>query len=342
MFGRKLLHILALAGAVLVVWSIAARPSGAHGPKTVYRVKPYDTLWTIARSHYGGDVRGARYGRSSTRTISPNAGQRLAARASAARARPVDGLGPSRPRRPGRWCRAGSARAYDRRWTSTSSSSAPPQAPRPPGAARARCSSAAAATGCCSTAARAPSASCCAPRSASSTSRTSSSPTSTPTTTSACPGMLKTFSLRDAGAARSRSTGRRASASCSSRSDAWSGSSTTTLELVELRAGDAVARDGYQVCAFPVTHGVPAVGYALVEEERPGRFDNDAADALGVPFGPERGALQRGEPVTLADGRVIRRRGARRAAQARAARSPTPATPRPPTPSRCSSPAPTS
>jgi nucleoid-associated protein YgaU len=59
MFGRKLLHILALAGAVLVVWSIAARPSGAHGPKTVYRVKAYDTLWTIAAAHYGGDVRNA-------------------------------------------------------------------------------------------------------------------------------------------------------------------------------------------------------------------------------------------------------------------------------------------
>ena len=59
MFGRKLLEILALAAAVLVVWSIAARPSGAHGPKTVYRVKPYDTLWTIAQTHYGGDVRNA-------------------------------------------------------------------------------------------------------------------------------------------------------------------------------------------------------------------------------------------------------------------------------------------
>ena len=77
------------------------------------------------------------------------------------------------------------------------------------------------------------------------------------------------------------------------------------LELVELRAGDAVTRDGYQVCAFPVAHGVPAVGYALVEPERPGRFDDTAADALGVPFGPERGMLQRGEPVTLADGRVV-------------------------------------
>lgn len=59
MFGRKLLEILALAAAVLLVWSIAARPSGAHGPKMVYRVKPYDTLWTIAQARYGGDVRNA-------------------------------------------------------------------------------------------------------------------------------------------------------------------------------------------------------------------------------------------------------------------------------------------
>jgi hypothetical protein len=59
MFAKRLIHIVALAAAVLVVWSIAARPSGAHGPKTYYRVKPYDTLWSIAQSHYGGDVRGA-------------------------------------------------------------------------------------------------------------------------------------------------------------------------------------------------------------------------------------------------------------------------------------------
>ena len=59
MFVRKLLQILALASAVLVIWSIAARPSGAHGPKTIYRVRPYDTLWTIAQAHYGGDVRNA-------------------------------------------------------------------------------------------------------------------------------------------------------------------------------------------------------------------------------------------------------------------------------------------
>ena len=72
-----------------------------------------------------------------------------------------------------------------------------------------------------------------------------------------------------------------------------------------LGAGGAVERDGYRIEAFAVAHGVGALGYALREDERPGRFDVDAADALGVPDGPARGALQRGEPVTLDDGRVV-------------------------------------
>jgi len=80
---------------------------------------------------------------------------------------------------------------------------------------------------------------------------------------------------------------------------------TYELELVELRAGDVLHRDGYDLVAFPVDHGVSAVGYALVEEPRPGRFDVETAEALGVPVGPERGALQRGETVTLTDGRVV-------------------------------------
>jgi ribonuclease Z len=118
------------------------------------------------------------------------------------------------------------------------------------------------------------------------------------------PGMLKTFSLRMREPALTiyGPPGLRELFGALAR---VIGKLTYELELVELRAGDAVTRDGYQVCAFPVAHGVPAVGYALVEAERPGRFDDTAADALGVPFGPERGILQRGEPVTLADGRVV-------------------------------------
>jgi ribonuclease Z len=77
------------------------------------------------------------------------------------------------------------------------------------------------------------------------------------------------------------------------------------LELVEVRGGDALERDGYRLLVVPVVHGAAAVGYALVEEPRPGRFDADTADALGIPVGPERGVLQRGESVTLPDGRVL-------------------------------------
>jgi ribonuclease Z len=77
------------------------------------------------------------------------------------------------------------------------------------------------------------------------------------------------------------------------------------LETVELEPGDAIDRDGYGLRTFAVDHGVAAVGYALVEEERPGRFDVETANELGVPDGPERGALQRGETVTLTDGTQV-------------------------------------
>jgi ribonuclease Z len=80
---------------------------------------------------------------------------------------------------------------------------------------------------------------------------------------------------------------------------------TYTVELKELRAGDELIREDYRLVTFAVAHGVSAVGYALVEDPRPGRFDVQAADALGVPAGPERGALQRGESVTLLDGETI-------------------------------------
>ena len=77
------------------------------------------------------------------------------------------------------------------------------------------------------------------------------------------------------------------------------------VDVVELRPGEQLARGDYDIQAFPVDHGVSAIGYALVEHARPGRFDVTAADALGVPPGRERGALQQGHDVTLPDGRVV-------------------------------------
>src|SRR5262249_30236828 len=134
------------------------------------------------------------------------------------------------------------------------------------------------------------------------------------------PGMLKTFQLRQrevpltiygpAGLVQLFSELRRVF-----------GKVGYPLDLVEVRPGDAVERDDYRLLAFPVHHGVAAVGWALDEHERPGRFDTAAADALGVPFGPERGALQRGESVALPDGRTVT-----------AAQVVRPARPRPPAP----------
>jgi nucleoid-associated protein YgaU len=53
MFGKALL----IAVFAVLVWGVVARPLGAHGDKSLYRVKAYDTLWTIASAHYAGDVR---------------------------------------------------------------------------------------------------------------------------------------------------------------------------------------------------------------------------------------------------------------------------------------------
>jgi ribonuclease Z len=71
-----------------------------------------------------------------------------------------------------------------------------------------------------------------------------------------------------------------------------------TLDLIELKPGDAVKHDGYEIRSFEASHrNARAHGYALVEEERPGRFDPGAAAAAGVREGPAYAALQRGETV---------------------------------------------
>jgi ribonuclease Z len=80
---------------------------------------------------------------------------------------------------------------------------------------------------------------------------------------------------------------------------------TYELRLVELEPGDVLERDGYRLATFGVAHGVRSLGWSVVEGTRPGRFDVEGADALGVPNGPERGTLQHGEAVTLPDGRTV-------------------------------------
>jgi ribonuclease Z len=69
------------------------------------------------------------------------------------------------------------------------------------------------------------------------------------------------------------------------------------LALEELDPHEEVAFDGYAVAPFPVEHRVRAYGYAFAEDDRPGRFDAEAAERLGVAPGPDFGRLQAGETV---------------------------------------------
>jgi ribonuclease Z len=81
---------------------------------------------------------------------------------------------------------------------------------------------------------------------------------------------------------------------------------TFPVEIAELEPGQPVGRNGYQIVPFAVDHGgPPSLGYALVEEERKGRFNPERARELGIPEGPLWGRIHRGLAVTLDDGRTI-------------------------------------
>lgn len=79
------------------------------------------------------------------------------------------------------------------------------------------------------------------------------------------------------------------------------------VTIAELRPGDGWEADDFRIEAFEVAHGRSAVGWALVEKDRPGRFEVSLARELGVPEGPLFGRLHRGEDVEFR-GRVLRGR----------------------------------
>ena len=119
------------------------------------------------------------------------------------------------------------------------------------------------------------------------------------------PGMLKTFALRGREEVPLTVYGPRGLKDLFSKLRPFIGRLPYRLTTMELAAGETLERGEYTIETFALDHGVAAIGYALVEHDRPGRFDVAAADALGIASGPERGILQAGEAVTLHDGRVI-------------------------------------
>jgi ribonuclease Z len=78
------------------------------------------------------------------------------------------------------------------------------------------------------------------------------------------------------------------------------------LEATEITPGTAIERKGYAILPFAVEHRAQAaVGYALIEEERRGRFDPELAREMRIPEGPLWGMLAKSMTVTLQDGRII-------------------------------------
>ena len=78
------------------------------------------------------------------------------------------------------------------------------------------------------------------------------------------------------------------------------------VHITEVSAGDIAYRaDEYAVRAFRTDHDTRSVGYALIEDDRKGRFDRERAEELGVPVGPQFSELHEGNPVELEDGTVV-------------------------------------
>jgi ribonuclease Z len=77
------------------------------------------------------------------------------------------------------------------------------------------------------------------------------------------------------------------------------------VEILEIKPGDRLGRDDYDVVVFETDHRADTVGFALVEHARLGRFNPARALELGIPEGPLWGALHRGKTITLPDGRTI-------------------------------------
>jgi ribonuclease Z len=78
------------------------------------------------------------------------------------------------------------------------------------------------------------------------------------------------------------------------------------LTIEGVRPGEvAMERPEYVVRAVEVAHRTDAVGYALAENERNGRFDRERAEELGVPPGPKFSELHEGTQVELEDGTVV-------------------------------------
>jgi ribonuclease Z len=74
---------------------------------------------------------------------------------------------------------------------------------------------------------------------------------------------------------------------------------------IQLKPGDILERKDYVIRALKTEHSIPSLGYALIENPRPGRFNREKAVELGIPPGPLFAELQKGNSLEV-DGKLVK------------------------------------
>jgi len=79
----------------------------------------------------------------------------------------------------------------------------------------------------------------------------------------------------------------------------------TVQEFPRGYRGRVLDAEDYYVDALPLDHSIFCLGWRFQEKPKPGIFNLERAQELGIPRGPLYGKLQDGESIKLDDGRVI-------------------------------------
>jgi ribonuclease Z len=79
----------------------------------------------------------------------------------------------------------------------------------------------------------------------------------------------------------------------------------TVQEFPRGYRGRVLDEEEFCVDALPLDHSIFCLGWRFQEKPKPGIFNLDRAQELGIPRGPLYGKLQHGESIKLDDGRLI-------------------------------------
>jgi ribonuclease Z len=73
----------------------------------------------------------------------------------------------------------------------------------------------------------------------------------------------------------------------------------------DITDGEEIKFDDYSISALKVSHNVPAFAYSVKEYQRAGKFNKSKALKMGIPEGPLFSKLQKGQTITLPDGKNV-------------------------------------